>query len=37
MSKDAVERLEGQLSHKNLDKINKEEEDRQLKNQLKEA
>ena len=30
-------KLEEQLNHKDLEKINKEEEDRQLKNQLKEA
>lgn len=37
MSKQATERLKEQLSHLDLDKINKEEEERQLKNQLKEA
>ena len=31
-SKQTVERLEETLSHKDLEKINKEEEDRQLKN-----
>ena len=31
-SKANVERLEEQLNHKDLEKINKEEEDRQLKN-----
>ena len=36
-SKEATERLEKLLRHKDLEKINKEEEDRQLKSQLKEA